>query len=144
MTPYAMALIHGEDILLWRKVRWLVENLPDINFGEKTSGETIVLSCHMLARAIGEIFNLHVVDSCIVHGHEHSWLITQHGNILDVYPIATIGGPIIIDGSSFFARSIYNGQKKIEEWSELFEEEWFKRSVQEIERELRKLQLLMQ
>lgn len=147
MTPHAMKSIHREDILLWKKIRWLVENLPDIDLGEKPDGEGIVLSCHMLARAVGRLFNLCVADGCVLplheHMYEHSWLITDHGNIIDLYPIATIGGPIIIDGGSYFARNIYDKNEKVEEWSELFEEEWFENSVQEIERALEKLQLLL-
>ena len=94
MTPYCVSEKHisPEEIELLQKIKLIVALLPDLDLnGEK-------ISCHLLARAIGQIFNLRWVDGYFYPSYQHSWLLTNEGNILDVYPIAIVGGPILVVG----------------------------------------------
>ncbi|MBO4855350.1 hypothetical protein J5500_03030 [Candidatus Saccharibacteria bacterium] len=54
------------------------------------------VSCHVLCIAIGELFNLEIKHGYYLPGLEHSWCVDRYGNILDIYPWGTIGGPTLI------------------------------------------------
>ena len=54
------------------------------------------LSCHVLCLAIGELFSLEVEHGYYMPAFEHSWCVDRYGNIIDVYPWGTIGGPTLI------------------------------------------------
>jgi hypothetical protein len=58
------------------------------------------ISCHTLARAVVQcVPSLTLVDGHVRAGgyrFNHSWTITGGGNIIDVYPIAAIGGPFLM------------------------------------------------
>jgi hypothetical protein len=104
MTPYAQTKLSQENHQIFRKVEAVVHNLPDIDlgtFGEKK--KPVLMSCHILARAVGGCFGLKVVDGEYIVGFSHSWLLTPDGRwVIDVYPCATVGGPIIVDASAAF------------------------------------------
>ena len=93
MRSYAEqnGLLCLDDVVLLKRIRQVVEVLPEIE----------LVSSHLLARAIAKFFPVRVVD-----GHfgdpdnPHSWLVTERGNIIDVYPIAQVGGPVLLDASS--------------------------------------------
>jgi len=137
MDPFALKLLPSEEVVLFRKIERVINLLPAINLGTE-DGEEIYLSCHMLARALGTVFNLQVADGHAI-AYEHSWLVTKHGNILDVYPIATIGGPLLIDGGTLYARQIYKRCTAKEISSGCFGKPWFRNSVRKIERQIRKI-----
>jgi hypothetical protein len=63
-------------------------------------GHEIEFSCHMVADALSQIYSpqVGVERGFYLSGYKHSWLRTEHRNIIDPYPIATIGGPLLIDG----------------------------------------------
>ena len=147
MTSYARSQISNEEFRLFTEVRELVTKLPDIDLGVDHFDHKIELSCHMLARAVAEIFSLEFVDGYFTDGYCHSWILTKKGNIIDVYPVAILGGPILMDASGFSpARFLY---KKINEelegipeasWYRVpSEERWFKESVEKIKDELVKI-----
>lgn len=51
------------------------------------------IRCHELARAVGKLLRLRVVDGYVVEQFgigDHSWLLTPAGNILDVYAVARL------------------------------------------------------
>jgi len=139
LKPHALKFISPFDVVLFERIREIIENLPDVDLGQKKDGEEIVLSCHMLARAIGRIFNLKVADGHAIVGYEHSWLVTSNKNIIDVYPVATIGGPIIIDGNTLYARQIYKQSTTRKVSNGQFGKPWFKNSTRKIERLLRNI-----
>jgi|CXWL01.1.fsa_nt_gi hypothetical protein len=85
------------DIGIW------LENLPD-NPGKKD--DEALWSCHALTRAVREKWRLHewsVKDGFFARkGCQHSWLFVgpteKHPSlVLDVYPVASVGGPILVD-----------------------------------------------
>ena len=100
MTPYALQFVRAEELAIFNKVRDVVTRLPDVDLGiDIVDKKPIILSCHILARAIAKNFPLKVNSGYFARSYEHSWLTTASGHIIDVYPVATLGGPILIDGS---------------------------------------------
>lgn len=113
MKPYVLSLIAQEDAELFAKIQRVVEKFPDIDFGKGETGEKLDLSCHILARAIGKVFGLRHVDGYFYPNFKHTWLVTGNGNVIDVYPVGMLGGPILVDGSDFYspARWIYKKKR---------------------------------
>lgn len=99
MTPWVQCLISETDIQKFNEVKNAVSALPDLDLGiYQKSGEKIILSCHILARAVGRVFELKCVDGKFYPYFSHSWNETKEGNIFDVYPVAVIGGPTLMSG----------------------------------------------
>lgn len=82
-----------EELAKFLQVRAAVQRLPD----RLDLGRDVVLSCHVLARAVGRVFKLRVEDGFFHPTFQHSWLVTPSGCIIDVYPVGIVGGPIIAD-----------------------------------------------
>ena len=66
--------------------------------------EPALWTCHAVTRATKKIFSglsdWRVVDGHFTKGVQHSWLtFEQPGSrtVLDVYPVASLGGPILVD-----------------------------------------------
>ncbi len=97
MTPYVRTRVPEDDVRLWEQVCRLVARLPDIDLGVNEQGGPIVLSCHMLARAISRRTGIPYEDGYFLGHCEHSWLRLSSGNIIDVYPVGILGGPLLID-----------------------------------------------
>ncbi|HTX87261.1 MAG TPA: hypothetical protein VMC41_04335 [Candidatus Nanoarchaeia archaeon] len=98
MKPHVLSRLPQDEVEIFFKIKQVVDNLPDIILGNNENGEEITLSCHLLARAVGKVFGLKYVDGHSFPRYQHTWLITSHRNIIDVYPVATLGGPIMLDG----------------------------------------------
>jgi len=128
------------------RIREMMNHFPDDeDYGKDNDGRPVVLSCHIVARAIAEVVGkeVKVVDGIYFPDFEHSWLKTKEGNIMDVYPVGTVGGPI------FVSRIVANTRCKIlllrkqEKETGIyfpkdfprqasFEEEWFKNAIEKI------------
>ncbi len=140
MTPYARQFVSNEEFELFIKIKELVAKLPDVNLGLDRFEHEIDLSCHMLARVVAEIFSLEFVDGYFTIGFQHSWVLTPKRQIIDVYPVAILGGPILMDASSFSpARNCYLKMNKKRCYKVPSEEQWFKESVEKIKKELLKI-----
>lgn len=102
MKPYAHDRFTEEELFAWHYVRELISRVPDeIDLGSKPNGDKVIISCHMLCHALHVIVpTLRVEDGYYCKGYEHSWLLTSRGNIIDAYPIATLGGPLLLDATS--------------------------------------------
>ncbi|MDP1760195.1 MAG: hypothetical protein Q8L01_01940 [Candidatus Woesebacteria bacterium] len=99
MKTYAQTLVSEEELRLFRYVQVLLEELPDVDLGEDLEGHPFLMSCHILVRALVQHIGadkVKFVDGRLYPFFDHSWLVTLAGNIIDVYPVATIGGPIMI------------------------------------------------
>lgn len=107
MTPHAATLICEDDIKLFERIRCAVVNMIDIDLGTDEGGERIILSCHILARAVAKLFPVKVRDGYFLKVYDHSWVTTRAGNVIDTYPVGIVGGPIILDGSSSIPRRLY-------------------------------------
>lgn len=97
MKPYVLSKLSQEEIELFEKIRRAVNDLPDIDLGKNEDGENLILSCHILARAVAKSFHLQYVDGYFYPCYQHTWLLTLAGNTIDVYPVAVLGGPILMD-----------------------------------------------
>ncbi len=64
----------------------------------KYEGKPILPSSHILARAMGEHFDLKVVDGTYLTEFPHSWLVSSDGFwVIDVSPCLALGGPLLVD-----------------------------------------------
>jgi hypothetical protein len=141
MTPYVARHLTALDIEIFQKVHKLVEGLPDdIDLGSDDRGEKIVLSCHILVRALAKVLNLRYRDGYYHPNYRHSWLLTSDSQIIDAYPVATWGGPFMIDGNDERytpARWLYLPKSTRVISGGSFSRPWFRRAVRRITRALK-------
>jgi len=136
MIPYVETRIPTEELSIFRKIEGVVSRLPSVDLGTDEEGNKMVLSCHILARAVAKVFGLEYVDGFYHQGFEHTWLMTKSRNIIDVYPVATVGGPIMMDMSVVFSPAHY--LYKRERLGRGFGQNSFKRAVRRVTREIRR------
>ncbi len=87
MTPS----MPNEDIVLFNRIKRSLSGLPDtVTF---TDGK--IISCHMLSRAVSIVFKIRCHDGFFCSRYRHSWVTTPNNNIIDLCPVATVGGPIM-------------------------------------------------
>lgn len=136
MNPFVLKTLPGEEVVLFHKIERLINLLPDFDLkGE--DGEETPLSCHLLAQAIGKRLGLKIETGVYHDIFEHSWLRTRSGRIIDVYPVATLGGPLLIDNRlrlsqlyrPTFIRGISRGNSR---------DKNFSKSLREVERVVKK------
>ena len=100
MRPYSYDLVHPYDRSIFDKICLTTKKLPEdeteLGLGENDEKEPVILSCHILSRAISRVFSLKFKDGYFCFHWEHSWVISPHSHIIDVYPVATLGGPVMI------------------------------------------------
>jgi hypothetical protein len=99
MTPYAAQYISSEELALFSQIRKTIQQMRDPDLGLDEKGEQVVLSCHILARAISKVFPVQVRDGYFAGSYDHSWVVTSSGHLIDLYPVGVIGGPIMFEGS---------------------------------------------
>jgi len=98
MTPHILRNINPADAKLFEQIRVSVCVLPDVDLGKNEGEKKIILSCHILARAVGRVFGLNVKDGSYGVAFNHSWNeLPESGHIVDTYPVGVLGGPILID-----------------------------------------------
>lgn len=95
---YAEKLISATDHL---NFLGLASSLLGVSFKD--------VSCHHVAIAVAMLFPS---VGKAEHGRylktwEHSWIRTPDGNIIDVYPVGCIGGPLLLDGNHGPASLLY-------------------------------------
>jgi hypothetical protein len=97
VTPHVQKHIPPSLIERHRQICQLVQELPEVDLGRGQDGEPIPLSCHLVARAVSEVFPFfRVHDGHFNRFAQHSWLIAYEEFLLDPYPIAMLGGPILM------------------------------------------------
>ncbi len=136
MTPYVVRLIPQSDITLFENIRDAVHRLPDIDLGTDEAGKKVELSCHMLARAVGKVFPVSCIDGYFYPHYQHSWIRTVNWNIIDVYPVGILGGPILVDGNIIYApgKFLYLRKNTTQISQGRFSKASFRRAVREIMR----------
>jgi hypothetical protein len=98
VNVHAEQLIAHEDQLLFRDIQLRLSTLIIDN----------CISCHVIAEAVSRRWpQLKVKHGRFMSAYEHSWLETKQRNIIDVYPIAIIGGPLLIDGRNGWTSGVY-------------------------------------
>jgi hypothetical protein len=107
MKPFVFSQLLADDVGLWEKICVAVKCFPDdISLGKYDSGKPAVLSCHILARALSKVFGVDCVDGYFHPFYEHSWLVTRHGNVIDVYPVGILGGPLLVHDTKGFTSPV--------------------------------------
>lgn len=96
MTPLVLRDVSKNDLELFKKIRRTIKELPDVDL----DGETVV-SCHMVCRALAEHFPATCRDGFFGANSTHSWLVTDKGLIIDAYPWAMVGGPVMVYTGGF-------------------------------------------
>lgn len=141
MVPYTIKYVSEEDINVFEKIKNIVLKLPDIDLGVNENGNKIVLSCHVLARAIAKVFSLKYADGFFVPNFSHSWVLSPNSHLIDVYPVAVLGGPILMveDDSASPIRWHYKRTSARKISYGLFSKPSFRRSVRRVESCLRKI-----
>ena len=142
MQPYAASQINSGDQLLFDKIRICIGVLPEIDLGKDGRFQKIPISCHLLARAVADVFDVKAVDGKFLDAHDHSWTETRSGNIIDVYPIASLGGPILWDSNApLLTKLMYErmSEKESEEYYSWSLDPSFFPNVQLISNELEKI-----
>ena len=135
MTPHIAKALPDEDIQIFEKIRIAVDALPDlIDLGQNSNGKILQINCHILAEATAITFGLQRQSGFYYLSAEHSWVLTKTSNIIDVYPVAIYGGPILVANYSITGR-IYCG-KRIR--PDLFGSDSFKKAVDIVVNELKK------
>lgn len=136
VTPKELQVFHR----IKRAMDGIVE-LPSLGVDEEMV--EVILSCHIMARAVAKVFGLRVVDGFYYRFFSHSWLTTSTGNVIDVYPVAVAGGPILVhrnEGIDTPGRALYieKSTRQISRASGGFGKSHFRRAVDIVARELRK------
>jgi hypothetical protein len=128
------------EVGLLGTIREIVRDLPILELGNDDEGNPIILSCHLLARSIGSVFSLNYADGFWLHSYQHSWVYSSLGNIIDVYPVGILGGPLLVDNQHFFSpgRRLYH-ERNIGEAIGV-SKPWFQEAVGEVTRVLYKIQ----
>ncbi len=99
----------------------------DLDLGTYDGGEKIIVSCHMLARAVATVVKeprAVLQDGCFGIC-DHSWLmfLEYPGWVVDVYPVAVASGPLLVDQRFSVWRKSYltERQPQFRESPEVFE-----------------------
>lgn len=146
MTPWVAGKISDKNKMLFNKIEHIMRQLPDLDLGQDENGLKILISCHMVARAIGQVLNLKWVDGIYGRtegniGFTHSWLLTPDKEfIIDCYPVGMLGGPLLIDARHNWCPGwhLYKKAKKFGK-NILFTSKAFRRTVQQLEKEVRQI-----
>ena len=99
MKPYVLKDIPKEDLVLFKQIERVIQKMPDIEFENKHGKhkERIPISCHVLCQALAKVFPVRCIDGrFFIPFWRHSWLETKNENIIDAYPWALVGGPILV------------------------------------------------
>ncbi len=97
MTPYVMREVSKGDLALYKRIRRTVQRLPDLDLGRDGRGRPVPISCHMVCRALAAHFPVSCRDGYFGEGAAtHSWLLTGARLIIDPYPWAMVGGPVMV------------------------------------------------
>lgn len=144
MTPHAFTLLPKSDVEMWQRIRKSIEALPDLDLGPDEFDRRVLISCRMLARAVSNVFGLEFRDGYFVSpGFNHSWVVTPEKNIIDVYPVGILGGPILVDESVSRISNIYvalSPEILARRYGAMLNTTWFNRAVEKVTEEIRKVQ----
>jgi hypothetical protein len=140
MVPYVVRYgrISDKDIALFEEVSRAIKQMPDVRLRQDENEDEVELSCHVLARAVVAVFpSLAVCDGLFGAVCEHSWVITDNGDIIDVYPVAAASGPTLLDGELMADMYRLFTPLPVDETTEFIDEEVFAPFVALVAEELR-------
>ena len=137
MRPYGLKFIPADDIELFEKIRNAVNLLSDLDLDRDEDGLPVILSCHILCRAVANVFSLKCVDGYFYSNAQHSWVLTPNQNIIDVYPVGIFGGPILVHNEPFCPSSwLYRQDASMKPAFQQFDEPCFVKAVEIVSSQL--------
>lgn len=95
MKSYAYQVFSESDVALLERATRMVQHLPDFHPHHPEQH----LRCHEIARAVGRVLDLPVMDGSFCRC-DHSWLYIRVGNrvrILDVYAVGSLPQVQLVD-----------------------------------------------
>jgi len=113
MKPYILSFVSSEDYNLFLQIRRVVQEIPEIDIGRDEKGKKILVSCHMITRALAYYFPVEYRDGYFFQKHlQHSWLVRGNYIIIDPYPVLMVGAPIMVTNRLVMSpwRFLYNEQ----------------------------------
>ncbi|MDR1826359.1 MAG: hypothetical protein LBQ49_01550 [Rickettsiales bacterium] len=106
MKTYAEKDLPKEDQKILYEIKNLIDSVDEFDLDHE-------MTCHEITYAVSNIFSLKKESGRYHAGFYHSWLVTENGNIIDVYPWGTVGGPLLIahqmQGRDFYRAGEING-----------------------------------
>ncbi len=101
MKTFTESIVKQQELDIFKSIKKAVDSIDKFPLPEKH-----LISCHEICHAVAKIYPLRVETGYYMPGFEHSWLMTASfgeqspfDNIIDVYPVGTIGGPIFIENN---------------------------------------------
>ena len=108
-APYILDRVPLEVLDTYARIKGILFRLPAVDLGEDGRGRKIILSCHMLCRALAAVVpKLVVEEGQFAEIFSHAWLrvgLPRYPRypgpwIIDVCPVGMLGGPILVDAYS--------------------------------------------
>lgn len=97
MKPYILSFVSSKDYNLFLQIKRVVQEMPEVDLGGDKRGKKILVSCHMIARALAHYFPVEYRDGYFFEKHlQHSWLVRGNWIIIDPYPILMLEIPIMV------------------------------------------------
>lgn len=118
MKPYASKFVVFSDWVTYLAVCKMMERIPkSISFQTKGKKKRIVVTCHLLVRALAQILEIDFKDGLFAEGYQHSWLVLPSRWIIDAWPVGIMSasGPLLVDASpdriTAPGRALYKAQR---------------------------------
>jgi len=102
-TPHVKTKAPPRVLLTYYLVKNILDRLPEVDLGVGKDGKKIILSCHMLCRALADVVKgVTVADGQFAGPFCHSWLVARGRGrsdrwIIDAYPAGIMAGPLLVD-----------------------------------------------
>lgn len=108
MDPVALHYVPREVQDLFWTIKRVVTHIPqeEVVLRKNRSGSDVIISCHILCRALEYFFPVSCQDGYFGKIHSHSWLLSKSRwpvlsyfydkYIIDPYPCAVASGPMLV------------------------------------------------
>jgi hypothetical protein len=107
---FARAVANGRlsevGLDLFEQIRRAVDALPAIELGSEKLGKR-PLTPHLLVRALARAFGTSYQDGYYHLYIPHAWLVTEAGNVIDVWPVGGVGAVLVDTGPESPLRNLY-------------------------------------
>ncbi len=137
MKTWSDRFVVGDEMALFNQVKEVVCRLPEYKLGKKEDGQEVELSCHLLARAVSQVFGLKYCEGHLCPSYNHSWVEMPSGHIIDLYPVGIIGGPVLWVKTWNAPAERYFTEEKLGGQSTGEDQPWFKWAIKLLVRRLR-------
>jgi hypothetical protein len=144
MKPYDLSVLPESEAQTYAALEHCFRDIPE---SVKIHGyeEPVEITPHLLSRAVAQVFpSLKVVDGIFINKHEHSWLRTPTGRIIEVMPVDVPTGPFLINVTSMdsprvcFQYRVMSPSEVERRYGEMLRDYCFRLAIVKIARLIRK------